>query len=173
VVEIVELAGKGYPAAVNLDSGAGTQAIATARHRQRCPEVRSVPGVLLLARMSRPPTQVTLKSIRRAKSGSTTGSRWRAQCRTGRSALPAPGSDLRSCAAVDRRPHLTDKGIQLRHTIQDDPDRRFRKAGLEREIVTGKNVARSIGSPKQKILIAETRHCRSKVSVLLTLSTLT
>src|SRR5882724_947997 len=30
VVEIVELAGKGYPAAVNLDSGAGTQAIATA-----------------------------------------------------------------------------------------------------------------------------------------------
>ncbi len=30
VIEIVELAGKGYPTAVNLDSGAGTQAIAAA-----------------------------------------------------------------------------------------------------------------------------------------------
>ena len=30
VIEIVELAGKGYPAPVNLDSGAGTQAIAAA-----------------------------------------------------------------------------------------------------------------------------------------------
>jgi lipoprotein-anchoring transpeptidase ErfK/SrfK len=37
VVEILELAGKGYPAAVNLDSGAGIQAIATATPPPKMP----------------------------------------------------------------------------------------------------------------------------------------
>lgn len=37
VIEIVELAGKGYPAAMNLDSGAGSQAIATATPPSKTP----------------------------------------------------------------------------------------------------------------------------------------
>jgi len=95
MIEIGGLAGKGYPAPVNLDSGAGAQLSAVAPRRTH-PKVRSVPGAV--ATGFRIPAISPVSSIV-----------------TRSLPLPVLTSLLGSRAAVNRRPHLTDKDIQFRN----------------------------------------------------------